>query len=86
VGPGSNKVAVTLNSADKAITIDIATQNLAVFGVATAGVVPGPQATDLAKFLRADGTWQDAGGTGGTGGGVAPDDAQNIIALSMFSI
>lgn len=33
-----------------------------------AGLVPAPAAGDQEKFLRADGTWQEAGGGGGTSG------------------
>lgn len=32
-----------------------------------AGLVPAPAATDAGKFLKADGTWDTAGGGGGTG-------------------
>lgn len=31
----------------------------------TAGLVPAPATTDAGKFLKADGTWDDAGGSGG---------------------
>lgn len=33
----------------------------------TAGLVPAPATTDAGKFLKADGTWDTAGGGGGTG-------------------
>lgn len=32
----------------------------------TAGLVPAPATTDVAKFLRGDGTWAESGGGGGT--------------------
>lgn len=34
----------------------------------TAGLVPAPATTDAGKFLKADGTWDTAGGGGGGGG------------------
>lgn len=33
----------------------------------TAGLVPAPATTDADKFLKADGTWAEAGGGGGSG-------------------
>lgn len=44
-----------------------------------AGVVPAPSAGDEQKFLRGDGTWQTAGGGGGSYTGVAPIDISGSV-------
>lgn len=43
----------------------------------TAGLVPAPATTDADKFLKADGTWDTAGGEGGTGAKILTADDYN---------
>ena len=57
----------------------------------TAGLVPAPATTDAGKFLKADGTWDTAGGGGGptvvqtTGTSQADVMSQNAVTSMVFA-
>ena len=44
----------------------------------TAGLVPGPATTDAGKFLKADGTWAEAGNTYTAGTGISISGSNEI--------
>ena len=54
----------------------------------TAGLVPAPEATDVDKFLKSDGTWAEAGGGSGINvvqtTGTSPDDVMSQKAVSTL--
>lgn len=67
---GTSKGTFTANDADDT-TIALTDTTYSDFtgtdgsSAGTAGLVPAPAATDVGKFLKADGTWDTAGGGGG---------------------
>lgn len=69
---GTSKGTFTANDSDD-VTVELTDTTYSNFtgtdgtAAGTAGLVPAPATTDAGKFLKADGTWDTAGGGGGTG-------------------
>ncbi len=76
VAPGSNKIAVALDSGNNAVTVDVDPSNLPQMvgangsSAGTKGLVPGPDGMDNLKFLRGDATWQAVTGEANTASNV----------------
>lgn len=87
---GTSKGTFTANDADDT-TIEVSDTTYSDFtgtdgtSAGVAGLVPAPATTDAGKFLKADGTWDTAGGSGATELTSAdydyPDDNPDGVAL-----
>lgn len=93
---GTSAGTFTANDADDttiALTDTTYSDFIGTDGMAagTAGLVPAPATTDAGKFLKADGTWDTAGGGGGptvvqtTGTSTTDVMSQNAVTSMVFA-